>query len=197
MPLKVIKPPTVVAEVVRGHLGQMSAVGRFRTERLRSAAPTALSLAVPHPVYILGLSDIKGLNPLAKAKLKAWRYLVLEGTDVIATAEAVQQTASAKPVFSQTSEGPFVASTAAAIEAAEQIPEVKAGQFELAVLQVPALYMVALWLRGSAKAKNDIFIPLEPVPRGIKAATRMTAAEFGAALLALKAERGKTTSTSS
>ena len=198
MPLNAMKPSAAVAEVIRGHLAEMANLGRFRTARLRAAAPVSLSLAVPHPMYNLGLSDIAGRNPLGKAKLTAGRYLVLEGEQAVATAEAVQPSARAKPVFSHTNEGPFVASTAAAIEAAEQLPEVKAGSYELAVLRVPALYVMALWLKGGTrKAPADILIPLSPAPPGLTAGERMTAEAFCKALAALKKQRGKSTATSS
>jgi len=88
--------------------------------------------------------------------------------------------------------------TAKAIEAAEHLPEVEAGNYELAVLRVPALYVIALWLKGTgAKPPDDIFIPLEPAPTGLTGGERVSARDFNAALVALKAERGKSTTTSS
>jgi hypothetical protein len=198
MPLKVVNPSAAVTETIREHLFQTASLGRFRTRRLAAAAPSGLSLAAPHRMYNLGLADIKGANPVAKAKLTAWRYLVVENNSVIAAAEAVQKTPSAKPLFSNTNEGPFVDSMAKAIEDAEQVPEVQAGQFELSVLRVPALYLIALWLKSSgSKSKGDIFIPLDPAPPGMKAGERMSSADFTAALLQLKGERGKSTGTSS
>src|SRR5262245_59825307 len=149
MPIKAAKPSAAVSNVIREHLVDISSVGRFRTKRLAAAAPASLSLAAPHRVYTLGLSDIKGSNPDGKAKASAWRYLVLENGSAIAAAEALQPTASAKPVFSHTNESAFVDATAKAIEAAEQLPVVRAGQYELAVLRVPALYLVAVWLRDA------------------------------------------------
>jgi hypothetical protein len=198
MPIKVAAPSSAVASVIREHLVRISSLGRFRTPRLGAAAPASLALAVPHRVYNLGLTDIKGTKSTAKAKPTAWRYLVLEGNAVIAAAEAIQKTSTAKPLFSNTNEGPFVDSTARAIEAAEQLPEVKAGQFELAVLRVPALYVIALWLKAvGSKKTGDLFIPLEPAPRGLTSGERMSAADFNAALVTLKRERGSTTGKSS
>ena len=49
----------------------------------------------------------EGTNPVAKVKLTAWRYLVVENNVVTAAAEAVQKTPGAKPLFSNTNEGPF------------------------------------------------------------------------------------------
>jgi hypothetical protein len=198
MPIKVVTPSSAVSNVIREHLTRISTLGRFRTRRLSAAAPASLALAVPHRMYNLGLSDIKGAKSTAKAKPTAWRYLVLEGTTVIAAAEAIQKSASAKPQFSNTNEGAFVDSTARAIEAAEQLPEVKTGQFELAGLRVPALFVIALWLKGvGAKSPGDIFIPLEPAPQGVTAGERLSAADFNALLVRLKKERGTTSSKSS
>lgn len=197
MPLNVRKPSAAVTGVIRGHLSEMASLGRFRTQNLRGAAPAGLSLAVPHPMYNLGLSDIKGRAALAKAKLTAWRYLVLDGEAVVATAEAVQSTARAKPVFSHTNEGPFVASAGAAIAAAEGFPEVKKGAYEVAFLRVPALYVMALWLRGAEGGGSpDLLVPLDPAPAGLEAGERVTAEAFWEALKALKAARGASSSAS-
>jgi len=58
------------------------------------------------------------------------------------------------------SAGPFPAATAAVIDRAEDLPEVRAGDVELRILEVNALHLTAAWLAGD----EQVFIPLEPAP---------------------------------
>src|SRR5258706_8042480 len=101
MPLNSLKPSAAVTGVIRDHLAEMSSLGRFRTPALREAAPAQLALSAPHPVYNLGLTDIKGPKSLSKAKHTTWRYLILQDKTPIAAAEAVVARGGATARFSQ------------------------------------------------------------------------------------------------
>lgn len=90
-----------------------------------------------------------------------WRYFVQEGYKVLASAESVAIGPANEHVFSAFNEGPFVASSASAIRAAREIPEVGQGGVELRLLNVPGLYVLALWLHG-AKGTGDLLVPLAP-----------------------------------
>jgi hypothetical protein len=70
--------------------------------------------------------------------------------------------------------GPYVASTAAAIDEVERLPEVAAGKFELRLLKVPGLYVVAAWLVGD----QHLLVPLEPVPSFLAAGRPYSEADF-------------------
>jgi hypothetical protein len=59
--------------------------------------------------------------------------------------------------------GPFVAATRDGIAQAEALPDVQNGAFELTLLRVSALYVIALWLKNS-RGGEDIIIPLPPAP---------------------------------
>lgn len=191
MPLITNKPTEAVANVIREHLEQRAVGGQFRTTQLREAAPANLSLAAPHPTYNLGLEAIGSAKPLDKAILTAWSYVVLNGEQSIATAEALPASGKRQPVFASTSEGPTATSIGTAIAVAEALPELQEKTYELAVLRVPALYVTALWLRGSERGTpDDLFIPLQPAPDGLKAEEKLTASAFLKILAELKARRG-------
>lgn len=197
MPLTIRQPAKDVAAVVRGQLEKMATGAQFRTAQLRAAAPAALSLAAPHPVYNLSLDDVGSSDPLAKTNLTAWGYVILDGEQTVATAEALQSMGKKKPVFSHTHEGPSVASFGEAISLAEKLPELENDSYELAVLRIPALYVTALWLKGAQRGTaDDLFIPLNPAPNGLKAEEKMTADVFLQALVELKAERAVTSKNS-
>lgn len=67
-------------------------------------------------------------------------------------------------------------STAAALRAAETLGPVQEGTFELRLLRVPALYLVALWRHASAG--DDLFMPLDPAPAPFEARRAYTDSDF-------------------
>ena len=191
MPLEALSPSDALTSTVLKHLSGTAQRHAFRTEQLAGAAPDMLSVAAPHPVFNLELADIDGKDLLSRARLSGWRYLVRAGERVIAAAEAVEGAGGASPTFSNTNEGPFVASTARGIELAERLDQVRKGRFRLALLRVPALYVLALWLQDQGTSRSDLVIPLSPSPRTLTAEVPLSPARFGDLLADLRRARGK------
>ena len=163
MPLRVPAPPTEAADAVRTTFQAFADSGTFRLPALRNATGP-LQLTQPHQVFTLSLADLAAGRGLEAAKPTGWRYLVQEGDNTIAAADAVPAGPGSGYVFSALNEGRFVTSTAGAIQAAQAIPEVSQGEFELRLLQVPALHAMALWLHDLQESANDLLVPLEPSP---------------------------------
>ena len=133
---------------------------RPRWLRNRRRSP-AFSTAVPHPMYQLSREDLaKGLG-LDAAVLVGWRYLVYCEDRCIAASHTSSQDDQHHAVLNR---GPFVEGTRAAIELAESLPQVTSAEYEPALLSVPALYVVTLWLRSSSKEVPMIFLPISPRP---------------------------------
>jgi hypothetical protein len=138
--------------------------GEFGTPGLRRARPEALGLTLPHPIYNLGLDDVAtGRLPSSSARLTGWRYLVQEDGKIVAAAELNAGSSGEEFTFAALNEGPFVRGTETTLEAAEKLPAVDSGQFELRLLRIPALYAMALWLKGENGAA-DIVIAMMPAP---------------------------------
>ncbi|MEU9099826.1 hypothetical protein [Streptomyces sp. NPDC048361] len=183
MTLQSPPPPDQSRTAAEAGLQLLAGLGRVRTETLLPAAPADLRLADPVQMYTLAPG-----RPLAEAQPVAWRYLVRHGDEPVALAETVRDP-SGEHVFSQLNYGPFVAGTAAALDAAGGAAGVAegagvtedAGVAEVRLLHVPAVHLIAVWLHGNA---TDTLIPAAPVPRGVDAAQPYPAA----ALLALAAE---------
>ena len=103
----------------------------------------------------------------------------MEGDKAIASAElADQDTGSAG---FQANEGPFVESTADAIDQAERDPELADGDYEVRVLRIPALYVMALWLKDE-RGGADVLIPLDPTPAPLEAGRKYAPAELSSTL---------------
>jgi hypothetical protein len=156
------KPPQQALDAVHSTFLDLSKNRAFRIPALRSAT-RPLQLTEPHQVFTLGLSDLVAGKGLDAARPTGWRYLVQEGDNVLASAETVAVGPADKQVFSAFTEGGFVASSASAIHAVRAFPEVKQGDFELRLLNIPGLYVLALWLHHT-QAKGDLLVPLAPSP---------------------------------
>ncbi|MET9365257.1 hypothetical protein ABZX93_30695 [Streptomyces sp. NPDC006632] len=165
MALQSPPPPGQSREAAESGLRLLAGLGRVRTETLLPAAPDDLRLADPVQMYTLAPGE-----PLAAARPVAWRYLVRHGDDPVALAETVRD-ASGEHVFSQLNYGPFVAGTAAALDAAGGA----GGDAEVRLLHMPAVHLIAVWLHGDAA---DTLVPAAPAPSGIEAARPYPAAQL-------------------
>jgi hypothetical protein len=170
---------------VRAALQQFANVPAERLNALAGTRPAELATTQAHPVFNLGLSELRGrAGALRSTRSTGWRYLLRQEDQLVASAETVaEQGGGAR--FSHFNQGPFVASTAAALDVAESLDQTQDGEYEVRLLHVPALYTMALWLHGEGDA--DILIPLAPTPQGIEANRAYPADE----LLAVLAEKAR------
>jgi hypothetical protein len=167
MPLQVAKPPTAARKAVHSMLGRLIATDADHVSALRAASPDSVAISTPHRVAILGLDKIhSGMSLHSAAHRKSWRFLVHKGDKVVATANS-SVSGKGKHGFAHITDGPFVAGTERAIRHAESLTAVKKGRFEPIWLQVPAIHVVALWLRNLDK-DADLIIPISPAPRGLR-----------------------------
>jgi hypothetical protein len=173
MPLHLPEPPSAVPDAVTSKLHAFADEGKFTIRALRSSRKEQLALATPHQVFTLGLDDITAGGGLDRARPVGWRYLVQDGGRTVASAETALQPDGTHHA-SQFTDGPFVAETERAVQAVQRLPHVAAADFEVRLLRVPALYVMALWLHAPA---TDLLVPLVPSPIG-KEDTPVPAAEF-------------------
>src|ERR671923_461123 len=160
MPIETPEPPEEAVEAVRASIAR-----RARPRRLRARAPAA-SVTAPQRVFTVGLDALAGEASVEdSASPTGWRFLVEEAREPVAAAEVHDETPAAVPA--QVTEGQFVRSTAEGLRAAEAHPSVGEAAFELRLLRVPALNLVALWLHTAGR--EDLFVPLEPAPAPFEA----------------------------
>jgi hypothetical protein len=164
MALRVPAPPVEATDAVHNTLRTFADNGAFRLPALRNATGP-LELTHPHQVFTLGLADLAAGKGLEAARPTGWRYLVQEGGNVLASAETVTTGPGGGQIFAAFNEGPFVASTAEAIQAAQATQQVSQSAYELRLLSVPGLHVMALWLHDTkGTADTDLLVPLEPSP---------------------------------
>ena len=142
--------------------------------------PCAASSAMqPHPVYTLGLDDLAAGKGLETACLEAWRYLLVANHQVRHAAEVLPGPQGGCR-FGMLTNG-FVSGAEQAFALAEGLPEVRNGAYEIRALRVPALYVMALWLKD-LHGQQDRFIVLPPVFPPPQALTPYSASELLAIL---------------
>jgi len=169
MPL-VFKPvPSRIEQTIKKRLEKMSSKKAYSTPRLKKAIlkePEILPTPTQAmPVYILGLKNLAEKGDIKSAELKSWRYLIKQKEEVVATADAIFDRNN-NPVFSHTNEGPLVQGVVKAIDTANSDNKITKGQYEIRILMIPAIHVVALWL-VDLENKEDIAIPIEPNPKPI------------------------------
>jgi hypothetical protein len=154
---------------------------------LGGAADGSLGVAAPHPVFNLGLDALESPDWTSRAEMTGWRYFVTSEAGVVAAAEASSDSAGGPIKGTMTNAGPFVVGTEKALASVESDPKVAKGSFALGLLRVPALYVVALWLRGEGKsAGTDWFVPVAPAPEPFLADVLTNPKDFIQALVKLK-----------
>jgi hypothetical protein len=152
MPLTAIEPPEAVRQAAAAHLYTL-ATHRGAFAALGEVEPENLELIAPHHMYTLPLDAIVGNN--LDPRPTGWRFLIADREHVIASAEVGVE--GETPAINS---GAYVSSTARAIPHLESLPEIENGRFELRLLKIPALYIIAAWLVDD----HRIVIPLAPSP---------------------------------
>jgi hypothetical protein len=170
VPLTPIEPPEELFDAVVRHVGQM-AMASLPT--LNGVERDHLALVAPHRMYTLGIDAILGKR-LEEAEFAGWRFLVADNRRVVASAEVFGEAEQIPSLDS----GPYVQSMVEAIDKLDTRPEIAGGQYELRLLKVLALYVVAAWLVDGSRA----VVPLTPAPRWLDAGTWYSEEEFVAAL---------------
>jgi hypothetical protein len=175
MSINVPTPPEGSLQVIE------TALHRFRKQPNFAASITSdgavansLSVAVPHPVYFVGLKDLAKGKLFSAVKLKGWRYLLLNENEPYAIAELNFNRKTGSPIFSHVNYGALVKRTVSGLAFAENLETVNQNDYELRLIDIPSLYVVALWLH----AHDNFIIPLMIGSDPINTFTVYTEREF-------------------
>lgn len=167
MPLHVPPPPPegleVISATLSGLLSTPRLAARVLSEGVDDRTAPNLAVAVPHLVYFVGFNDVVEGRVLSAARPTGWRYLLLDGDTARAAVEITVNDDGSVEGFSHVDEGPFVESMVAGVTFAEEFEASRGGDYELRLLSVPSLYLIALWLHGA----DDLLVPLAPTPGGL------------------------------
>jgi hypothetical protein len=161
MPIEAAEPPDDAIEAVRQSMRRRRPRGLPGVRRLPGVRAAPARVSTPQRVFAVGLEPLAEQQSIDRtAQPTGWRFLVDEGRAPVAAAEVQDLTRAAVPA--QVTEGAYVQSTVDGLRTAEALEDVRQASFELRLLRVPALYLVALWLQ--APDHDDVFMPLDPAP---------------------------------
>lgn len=138
------------------------------SRRLRRRSTNALGGAQAASVCKVGLPlfncDVKSLQEVGDPSptLIGWRYLLVKGDEILELADVSDD--ETPRFLGLTRGGTLVPNFARTLETAEAAIENLAGDWELRILQIPALYVVSLWAHSEREAVNDRFFPIESAP---------------------------------
>jgi hypothetical protein len=153
MPFRPLAPPDDVVQNATTHLQRIAAAPGLLSVT-REGGEEDLFLVAPHRVYALGLAGLLE-EGVSAAEPVGWRFLVMSDERVIASVDV-----SEKSEVPSVNRGPYVASTARAIDELERLPQVAQYDFELRLLTIPGLYVIASWMAGT----THLFAPQPPAP---------------------------------
>jgi hypothetical protein len=174
MSLNVPPPPKGGVKIISAAIANLRVGPGAAANVMAETAPQDLTVAAPHPVYFVELTALARGELLSAVKLAGWRYILLDGERPLAAAELTVKGGDQKLEFSHMNHGPFVGSTVEGIGLAEKLDEVRVANYELRLLDIPSLYIVALWL----SAEQNLIIPLPPCPRMLTAYRTYTEEQF-------------------
>ena len=180
MPITLAEPPGAVAALTQSKLQEIAHGRGFRVPELAIVAPEQIRLASGHPVYNLGLSDIVAGRAPDQLKVSSWRFIVQSGGETTA-AETLAGDAATGAQFASVNSGPFVAGTVGALAATLNDPEFVQGDWEMRLLRIPALSVLATWAHEKS-GKGDQIRPIAPAPPVLDATRTYNWADFMAAL---------------
>jgi hypothetical protein len=172
----------VVIRLPSGPINAPTAIGKamndlgLRGSHSAFVSPT-IKASQPIPVFVLQLDEI-GDGFLGRARRWGWRYLLID------TGSAAD--VNDKAEFHSISHGELPARLMEACERASAMFEQRPEQFEPRILEIPALYVVTLWIFGP---EQTFFCLLDL--DGIPALQPLAQAEFETHVIAL-AERART-----
>jgi len=180
MAIRYATPPGDTELLATTGLNEVTRTARLKTAgaaALTTSAPEQVTLRAPHEVHHVGLDALAAHRPLAESPTVGWRYLVETQAGTVASSEVSADASGQPTTFAQVNEGPFVQSTARALRELAGMPVVESGNYEVHMLKIPALYVVALWLKH-LDGNDDLFVPLEPAPDFLEAGRLYREDEF-------------------
>jgi hypothetical protein len=170
MALKFQTPPEKAVRSITAALQALQAapVPGFRI----GGEPGIAALRNPHVIYHLGLDDLAAGRGVEASTPVGWGQIAgSPGGELLAETKFDTQE------LSQLNQGPYAAGIANSIARAEADPRVKARDYQVGVLRIPGIYVIALWLKD-VKGNDDAIVPVPPVPQELEADRFYSLAEF-------------------
>jgi len=183
MALIIPTPPTESMQALQHAVATYPEI-RNRTGAINAAQTEGM---LPHRVFTVGLAELVSGDFVTQARFVGWRYLIRQDGGAGVSAE-VDVAPTGEHRFAQLNEGPFVGQTADLISQMQASDRVQNGTYELNVLRIPGIYVMALWLRDM-NGGEDIVIPMSPTVETLEPWRQYDASEISPILAQAATER--------
>ena len=133
-----------------------------------------LHVAPPQPIYSSTIDAVVEKRLLAEAHLTGWQYMLVIGDDLAGVAEVSVSgppPGEAEPSFQVLYPAAYAEFVNTAIAEAERL----AGDYELRILRVPSIYLIAVWL---VSEDEHLLLPIHPAPFALREKTVWREAEL-------------------
>lgn len=185
MTVVALAPPQAALEAAQAGVARLLSAPGMASRGALGAAPGTTYLAAPHQVFHLSLPDAVRDRPVEHARPGGWRFMVVNDSRALAAVRVRERDgASESYVFSELNSGPFVDAT---VEALRRLEASRQDFRELRLLDLPALYLQALWLHGD----DDRFMALPPAPSAFEPYRLYSEEEFSQRVTELASTRGE------
>jgi hypothetical protein len=146
---------------------------------LRPGDPSLRDMAnapLAQPVYTLGLRQIAGGDELGAASPTSWRFVARGESGQFVAAE-VSARLGVAPKMTGLWRGRQIENVVRAVEDVTALEELRAADYELRVLRIPALRTEAIWLKAPDDA-NDRMVPFLTLARELESMKPYSAGDF-------------------
>ncbi len=110
----------------------------------------------PHKVYVLDLDEIISGEAFKHPKHVSWRYITEDSMIEVQCGEKEDQYE-----FTEINQGDHIKDIIEKLKIMAKHARIKKADYEVSVVMVPALYVMALWLQGEGE-NEDVVIPVGP-----------------------------------
>jgi len=125
---------------------------------LQAGAGVGVQLSTPHEIFVLRPKEADGANALSVAHSTGWRVVLSVDNNPAIWMHSALDPQTGQHVFGSVTRTPLNLALAAALQVAQSDPRVAAANYSLAALEVPSVYLMAVWLRSSGGA-SDLLVP--------------------------------------
>ena len=131
----------------------------------------------PHKVFIVDVLDLAKGKGLSNATQVGWRYIIKDANGHAQVVEIGMDEALDAHALNHINMGSHVNNFITTCKQLEAHPDVKEKHYEVNVLRIPSIYVMAIWLMGEDH-DHEFFVPLAPVHQNFEAGKTYSADDF-------------------